>query len=186
MAKSIIVTPHFCYQLLNYCDKTPWTKTRIYFSIQFHITVLCQRKPGQELKLSRRLEAKTMEEKTAASCLLPRPGTTRLLTVPRTTSAGVAFAHSELGSHTNHQSRKFTMGPYFFFLNCVCVCRVLACTYMWRSEGQNAFHSVFWGRVCHILWLTEDRGSQPFNARVTGTCVKLCHTWLRFASEIYF
>lgn len=48
--------------------------------------------------MSRRLEAKTMEEKTAASCLLPRPGTTRLPMVSRTTSAGVAFAHSELGS----------------------------------------------------------------------------------------
>lgn len=184
MAKSIIVTPHFCYQLLNYCDKTPWTKTRVYFSIQFHITVHCQRKPGQELKLSRRLEAKTMEEKTAASCLLPMAWYTRFLIVPRTIRGSICPQWAGL----SHQSsiKKIHRGALLFFLNCVCVCWVLAWTYMWRSEGQNAFHSVFWGRVCHLLWLTEDRGSQPLNARVTGTCVKLCHTWLRFASEIYF
>lgn len=93
-------------------------------------------------------------------------------------------------SHINHQSRKFTMGPYFFFfILIVCVCWVLACIYMWRSEGRCfpvILSTLFWGRVCHLLWLTKDGGSQPLNARVTDTCVKLCHTWLRFASEIYF
>lgn len=124
MAKSIIVTPHFCYQLLNYCDKTPWTKTRVYFSIQFHITVHCQRKPGQELKLSRRLEAKTMEEKTAASCLLPMAWYTRFLIVPRTIRGSICPQWAGL----SHQSsiKKIHRGALLFFLK-LCVCVLSTC-----------------------------------------------------------